>query len=86
VFDQPMTLAQPNTQGWTQITPPNDGLGPSTTFVFQKTPSSQGGDLTLNMIGDHAGALNVAGTMLLLEGGTTTWSSDVAEASAVLVA
>ncbi|MFE6733260.1 hypothetical protein [Microbacterium sp. NPDC057650] len=86
VFDEPMTLTQPNSQGWTQITPPNDGLGPSTTFVFQKAPSSQGGDLTLNMVGDHAGPVNVAGTMTLINGGTTTWSSDVADASAVLVA
>ncbi|UJP10780.1 hypothetical protein L2X99_03810 [Microbacterium sp. KUDC0406] len=86
VFDQPMTLTQPNTQGWVQVTPSEGGLGPSTTFVFQKTPSSQGGDLTLNMVGDHAGPVNVNGTMTLLNGGTTTWSSEVAEASAILVA
>lgn len=79
-FTQPVTIESLG-WGWTNLT----GAGPSTTFVFQLTPSGQGGSLTASFLGTQAGNITATATMLLLNGGTTTWAQESVVDDDVLV-
>ncbi|WP_146202490.1 hypothetical protein [Branchiibius hedensis] len=72
------------TADWVKVSP--DGNGPSTTFTYRKCPSAQGGGLSVNFVGSEAGPIDSSSSMLLTNGGDTTWSNFTSDASTTLVA
>lgn len=56
------------------------------TFTFTKTPASFGDALTFNVVGSAPGTLISTATMSLINGGSTTWTSEPSAQSAAIVA
>lgn len=83
-FDEPVTQVNLITGDWVEVNPAGDG--PSTTFTYRHCPSAQGGGLSVNFVGSRAGVINSSSSMLLINGGDTTWSNFTSDASATLVA
>lgn len=81
VFSGPVSRFQ-TVNGWVQRAPA--GAGPATTFVFARETPAFGPALTVELLAGQAGPLSVSTTMLLENGGTTTWTHSPNTAEAVL--
>ncbi|MGS0560052.1 hypothetical protein [Microbacterium aurugineum] len=83
-FSTPVTLDAASSFGsWV---PAPAGGSSATTFTFTKTPPNFGDALSFNVVGSAPGPLTSSATMSLVDGGTTTWSTEPSAQTATIVA